>query len=154
MKPLGLCLVLCRHSPLSGSASICAHSFIRNWHWLPFLNQWKGENNCRKYFMINLHERMVPDPVGIQPSNSWSPVGRASDWAIEAGTSKFQTKQHVQTLHIYPKHWDASLITTQPSARRCEHCCVLHYCSRTDTIKQKSVIFVHFSIFTLNVGAP
>ena len=35
----------------------CAHSFARNWQ-LPFLNQRKGENDRRKYFMINLHERM------------------------------------------------------------------------------------------------
>ena len=44
----------------------CADSFARNWQ-LPFLNQQKGENDCRKYFMINLHERMLP---------TWSPVGR------------------------------------------------------------------------------
>ena len=36
----------------------CAHSFARNWQ-MPFLNQWKGENDHRKYFMINLHERML-----------------------------------------------------------------------------------------------
>ena len=27
----------------------------------PFLNQGKGENDCRKYFTINPHERMGPD---------------------------------------------------------------------------------------------
>ena len=37
----------------------CAHSFTRNWQ-LRFLNQRKRENDCRKYFMINLHERMLP----------------------------------------------------------------------------------------------
>ena len=26
---------------------------------MPFLNQQKGENDRRKYFMINLHERML-----------------------------------------------------------------------------------------------
>ena len=40
----------------------CAHSIARNWQ-LPFLNQWKGENDHIKYFMINLQERMLPDPV-------------------------------------------------------------------------------------------
>ena len=54
-----------------------AHSFARNWQ-LPFLNQQKGENNSRKYFMINLHERMLPNPAGIEPA-IWSPVGQASD---------------------------------------------------------------------------
>ena len=32
----------------------CAHSFTKNWQ-LPFLDQRKGENDHRKYFMINLH---------------------------------------------------------------------------------------------------
>ena len=36
---------------------ICEHSFARNWQ-LPFLDQQKGENDHRKYFMINLHERL------------------------------------------------------------------------------------------------
>ena len=31
---------------------------------MPFLNQQKGENDRRKYFIINLHERMLPDPPG------------------------------------------------------------------------------------------
>ena len=35
-----------------------------------------GENDRRKYFMINLHERMLPTSVGVEPATSWSPVGR------------------------------------------------------------------------------
>ena len=35
------------------------HTFTRNWQLL-FLNQWKRENDIRKYFTINLHERMLP----------------------------------------------------------------------------------------------
>ena len=42
----------------------------------PFLNQRKGENDRRKYFMINLHERMLPTSAGVEPATSWSPVGR------------------------------------------------------------------------------
>ena len=34
---------------------------------LPFLNQRKGENGCRNYFMTNLHKRMLPD-VRIAPA--------------------------------------------------------------------------------------
>ena len=30
----------------------------------------------RKYFMINLHERMLPTWAGVEPATSWSPVGR------------------------------------------------------------------------------
>ena len=64
--------------------SICAHSFARNWQ-LSFLNQRKGENERRKYFMINLHERMLPGPAEIEPVASWSPVERASYWAMDTG---------------------------------------------------------------------
>ena len=53
----------------------CAHYFARNWQ-LPFLNQRKGENDRRKYFMINLHERMLPTSAGVEPATSWSPVGQ------------------------------------------------------------------------------
>ena len=48
----------------------CAHSFTRNWQ-LPFLNQWKGENDLvlRKYFMISLHEKrfMTQQGSNLQP---------------------------------------------------------------------------------------
>ena len=36
----------------------CAHYFTRNWQ-LPFLNQQRWENDGRKYFVINLHKRML-----------------------------------------------------------------------------------------------
>ena len=36
------------------------------------LNQRKGENDHRKYFMINLHERMLPTSAGVEPATSWS----------------------------------------------------------------------------------
>ena len=44
----------------------CAHSYARNWQ-LSFLNQRKGESDRRKYFMINLHERMLPTRRGSNP---------------------------------------------------------------------------------------
>ena len=61
---------------------MCAHSFGRN-RQLPFLQQRKGKNECRMYFMINLHERMLPDPAGIEPTNSWSQVRCTSIWATK-----------------------------------------------------------------------
>ena len=42
----------------------CAHSFARNWQ-LPFLNQQKGENDCRKYFMIKSRWKKAADPKGL-----------------------------------------------------------------------------------------
>ena len=33
----------------------------------------------RKYFKINLHERMLPTSAGVEPTTSWSPVG----WRIQ-----------------------------------------------------------------------
>ena len=49
------------------------HILSGNWQ-LPFLNQGKGENDRRKYFMINLYERMLPTSAGAEPATSWSPV--------------------------------------------------------------------------------
>ena len=42
------------------------HSFASNWQ-LPFLNQRKGENGRLNYFMIKLHQWMLPD-VRIEPA--------------------------------------------------------------------------------------
>ena len=50
-------LLLGRLSPLSGLLVLC--TFAKNWQ-LPFLNQRKWDNDRRKYFMINRHERMLP----------------------------------------------------------------------------------------------
>ena len=36
---------------------------------MPFLNQRKGENDRRKYF-INLHERILPTSAGFEPATS------------------------------------------------------------------------------------
>ena len=58
-------LFLDRLSPLS-SQPVSVHIFVRNWQ-LPFSNQRKGANDRRQYFMINLHERMLPDPPGSVP---------------------------------------------------------------------------------------
>ena len=63
----------------------CAHSFTRNWQ-LPFLNQWKGENDCRKYFMINLHEgKLLTNVLSFnQTANAcWSGLSLLTQWCSE-----------------------------------------------------------------------
>ena len=60
---------------------LSAHSFASNWQLL-FLNQKKGENDGRKYFMINLNERIAQDQR-IEPTTSGSQVGWASDGASQ-----------------------------------------------------------------------
>ena len=54
---------------------------------MPFLNQQKGVNDRRKYFMINLHERMLPTLAGVEPPGLQS--DSASNWATEAGLFLF-----------------------------------------------------------------
>ena len=50
---------------------------------MPFLNQWKGENDNRKYFMVNLHKKMLATlgggggGGGGWTATSWSSVGCA-----------------------------------------------------------------------------
>ena len=51
----------------------CAHSFTRNWQ-RPFLNQWKGENDHRKYSMIQFLQKTVANSVGVEAATSRSPV--------------------------------------------------------------------------------
>ena len=71
VKPLGSCrawsVYLTTLFPGQSSkplTSTCAHSFARNWQLL-FLIQQKDKNDCRKYFIIQLHERMLSDPWGL-----------------------------------------------------------------------------------------
>ena len=89
VDPMGSCqaraiylttLLLDRLSPLSVN-QYCEHYFGRNWQVL-FSNQRKGENDRRKYFMMNQHEKMLP-------TRRWSPVGRASNWATEASPEQW-----------------------------------------------------------------
>ena len=56
---------------------------------MPFLNQRKGENDRRKYFMINLHERMLSTSAGVEPATSWSPVG----WRWRSGNRGFNPRR-------------------------------------------------------------
>ena len=52
---------------------------------MPFLNQQKGENDRRKYFMTSLHERMLPTSAGLHPRPPGLQLDDASNWATEAG---------------------------------------------------------------------
>ena len=59
---------------------LSAYSFSSDWQ-LPFLNQRKGENGLRYYFLTKLHERMLPD-VRIEAATVRIPGTRGSDRAI------------------------------------------------------------------------
>ena len=48
--------------------------------------------------MINLYERMLLDPAGIELATSWSPVGPASDWATEAGQKEAKVNSKTAEL--------------------------------------------------------
>ena len=83
VNPMGSCRarsvylttrLLGRLSPLSGKPVLC--TFFRQKLTTALLESAKGENHHRKYFMINLHERMLPTSAGVEPATSWSPVGR------------------------------------------------------------------------------
>ena len=48
--------------------------------------------------MIKSPRKNFADPVGVEPAASWSPVGRASNWATEAGGPKLYNSFQIQPL--------------------------------------------------------
>ena len=86
---------------------LSAHSFASNWQ-LPFLNQRKGENGRKNYFITKLHERMLPD-VRIEPATVRIPGGRASDRATAPGPvlliSVIILKEQSNCLTRLRRHW-------------------------------------------------
>ena len=46
---------------------------------------------------------MLPDPVGIEPVISWSPVERTSNWTTEAGLTK---ARNVYTVFDFQNNQD------------------------------------------------
>ena len=70
----------------------------------PSLNKRKGENDHRKYFMINLHERMLPTSAGVEPATSWSPVGQRIQLSHERLAVKWSsdlTEESISTNSRY-----------------------------------------------------
>ena len=80
VNPMGSCrsrsvdlttLLLGRLSPLSSLPGLCTF-FCQKLATVP-LNQRKGENGRRKYFMIKSPRKIVADLAGVDPATSWSP---------------------------------------------------------------------------------
>ena len=78
----------------SGSTLFAKTGYIRVQH-DKGLNQWKGETDHRKYFVINLLENISWSiskkecwwPGNGWPATSWSPVECTSNWATDAGVT-------------------------------------------------------------------
>ena len=103
VNTMGSCLVwsvylttrlLGRLGPLSGLPVLC--TFFRQKLTTALLESGKGETDRRKYFMINLHERMLPSSAGVEPATSWSPVG----WRIQL-SHRGQLLTCMSTHNIY-----------------------------------------------------
>ena len=103
-----------RLSPLSGwLTSTCAHSLARSWQ-LSFLNQWKRKNNCRKYFIINLHKRMLPDPNGDQTQDllitGWTCIQLSHqgqpERALTCNLLNLASEANTVKLVICKHHWE------------------------------------------------
>ena len=116
VNPKGSCRVwsvylttrlLGRLSPLSVNQSR-AHSFARNWQ-LPFLNQWKGESDRRKYFTINLHERLLPNSAGLNLRPPGLHLDGASNWATDAGKAHHEV--HCEQSELYGRDYDQGKVT-------------------------------------------
>ena len=62
----------------------------------------KVGNDSRKYFMINLHERILQIWLGLNPPTSWSQVKCGSNWAIKAGSRSVWKLygKNIKTVHV------------------------------------------------------
>ena len=102
----------CSWASLLGSLPVLsAHSFPSNWQ-LSFLNQPKGENGRRNYFMTNVHERMLLD-VRIEPAIVRIPGGRLSDRAnvwLNGQQTKVNKIRKCYKYHPHLTHLCPSLI--------------------------------------------
>ena len=67
---------------------------------LPFLNQRKGENDRRKYFMINLHKECCRPRWGLNPLPPGLQSEGASNWATEAGRYSFELQWQVNAIQM------------------------------------------------------
>ena len=74
---------------------------------------WISGNDRRKYFIIYLHNRMLPERAGIGPANSWSPVRHASNRATEAARSR-KNARHLGKMHI-------QTTSTSSNITECQH---------------------------------
>ena len=73
-----LCTKKCNgrtHGRTDGRTDARTHKCPRSNMPLQLLRSW-GHNDRRKYFMINLHKRILPTSAGVEPATSWSPIGR------------------------------------------------------------------------------
>ena len=83
----------CSWASLLGSLPVLsAHSFASNWQ-LPFLNQRKGEDGRRNYFMAKNHDRMLPD-VRIESTTDRIPDGRS-----HTRRTRIRSSYHAQLIY-------------------------------------------------------
>ena len=64
---------------------------------------------------------MLPDPAGIKPSTSWSPVRGTSDWSTKAGMKcptlfsgeKYETYLNMSSVEYFTQHDNANINNIQ-----------------------------------------
>ena len=71
----------------------------------------------RKYFMINLHERMLPTSAGVEPSTSWSPVR----WRIQLSHRGPAKSVAIKLIYINYVFWYRSNVTDPKSNTYTQH---------------------------------
>ena len=68
---------------------------------MPFLSRKKGENECRKYFKINLHERILLDQTGIEPvTGDYLTEPKRSASSVKSLLAQFHGKIRIKSLLI------------------------------------------------------
>ena len=97
-----LSAIILPNHPFSWAGYQYLCTFLRQTWRLSFLNHRKGENDRRKYFTINLRERMLPDPAEIEPATSWSPVGATEPPRPAAAVAERLNSMHKISILVHP----------------------------------------------------
>ena len=112
------------------------------------------EKDHRKSFMINLHGRMLPDPVGIEPGTYWSSVWCASNWANEAsflnliwcGETKYFCKWCHQTFS-FQKH--THTLKNQPTQKSHSNCFSIKALYWSSTVEKSASLLTYLWMFKM-----
>ena len=89
----------------------------------------------RKYFMVNLHERMLQTRRGWT-CNLWSPIGRASNWATKASSRIWPSTIYYTMLCL-------KMLDEWQTVYTLMRCCILQHLIWVYTVCSGLSVWIH-----------